>query len=106
MKSSNLKGGDRILSGSEDDDFESLFDQETVYRHSRMLAHITMKASIQGPQNQHFPHEKPKQFAPAGFGKGGYGRNSTQVQLERGSANQKTVSKHSTLNNQEDPQRS
>lgn len=60
MKSGNLKDDkiERLLSiDATDEDFDSLFEQETIYRHSKMLAHITMKASIQGPQNQHFPHQ-------------------------------------------------
>jgi hypothetical protein len=54
MGEGKVKGG---LFESDDDeedneygeDFDSLFEQETVYRYSKMLAHFTYKASVQGP---------------------------------------------------------
>lgn len=47
-----IGGGNSDNEGDEDDeDFDSLFEQETVYRYSKMLAHFTLKASVQGPQN-------------------------------------------------------
>ena len=47
----------------EEDDFESLFEQETVYRNSRMLSHLTMKASVHVPFNPRNPRSKKSHYS-------------------------------------------
>ena len=51
QRSQNLKKQiyNEFSEDEEEEDFDSLFEQETVYRQSKMLAHITYKASFQGP---------------------------------------------------------